>query len=97
MGSRQDTTPPGVPVLHALDGDAGAKMDTDNNNVVSMDKETDWEEEAYRELETLTNDTEEDNIQCNMMSMNLNDTNLMSKSTICAMSSVDPHLLESGR
>ena len=59
--------------------------------------ENDWETEAYKELEawTMTKDTEEEDNVCNMMSMYLTNTNLLSKRMISATSSVDPHRSES--
>ena len=43
----------------------------------------------------MTKDTEEEDNVGNMMSMYLTNTNLLSKKTISATSSVDPHGLES--
>ena len=88
VGSRPDTTPLGVPVLPDLE-----VMNMDKVNMVSMEEEIDWETEADRELEmwAVIKDTVEDDKVCNMMSMYLTNTNLISKRMIGATSSVESH------
>ena len=67
--------------LHEVVDDDNVDRDTGE----TMDGVKDWEGEAYRELEMLTDDALVDNDVCNMMSSYLKDTNLISKRMMCAM------------